>query len=124
MKRRFEDPDDPTYVKIAYVFRNNNTVPMRVNIARCLLSNDITTAGNWSIQHSNIVASPISYASQVYPKIYWTGTDYLLLYGRFFPEAFDDGFSCFATRSSDLSSFPAGLEFLWPTGVSGDPDSG
>lgn len=122
----FDDPEDPTYIKIVYAFRNTSSVNMRINVAMALKSSDITNPANWSVQHSDIVASVIASADQVYPKIYYfsgQAKPYKLIYSRFFPESFDDGFSSFSTESDDLSSFPAGLETLWPTGVTGDPDA-
>lgn len=121
---------DTTYWYGVYSFRNITGGSFNHNVARCLRANDLTNPANWSVLHTAIITAPSTptefitgaLTSPVYNFCYYDGAEYVLLYGRFNPERATDGFAIFVTRSSDLSTFPTGKEFLSPTGtLSADP---
>lgn len=116
----FEHPDNPTFLYIAYSFKNVSADPLQLNIVRAAKS-DLTS---WSSVHTNIVpATPT--IGRVYPKVFWDAEDEIwkMIYSRFYPAMGENAFSTYATESADLSSFPVGDECLWPTGVAGAFDA-
>lgn len=114
---------DTDYWYAVYAHRNSSASQLRINVIRCLRANDLLDDANWGIVHTDIVDVPTEIASsvnvgQVYPFCYYDATEsnYKLLYGRFVDEKAKDAFTIFSTESSDLSSFPEGIETLSPTG--------
>lgn len=123
----FENPFSATYHHIIYSHRNVTADAFRIRIRRCLKTDDITVAGNWTTLHDNVVAVPYVTTTdlgQVYADLYYDSvySKWILLYGRFAGEQQSDSFTIFSTESTDLSAFPVGKETLWPTGSTGDPD--
>lgn len=132
--RIIRDHPDTDYWYAIIAQKNVLADPFQLNVIRCLRANDITNGANWSSVNTNIVSLPSNIASsanlsQVYNYCFYDTVDsnYKLLYGRFFDEKKADSFTIFATESASLSSFPIGLEALWPTGsldVLNDTDAG
>lgn len=123
------DPDPDNY----HIIINNRTTSaaaFTADLYECAKTDDITNIANWTLVNDDIIARPSNIdaaanISPVYNYCYYDGTNYRLLYGRFFDEVKADSFTIFETKSSDLTTFPVGKECLWPTGnESTDLDAG
>jgi hypothetical protein len=119
--RIVRDHPDTDYWYALISHRVTSSSAFTMDLYRCLRTDDITDIANWDLVEDDIIANPpnvdaAANVSPVYNYCYYDGSNYRLLYGRFFDAVRADSFTIYETKSSDLTTFPVGKECLWPTG--------
>lgn len=121
--RIIETHPDTTYWYALVSNRTSAVATFTMECYRCLRANDITNGANWSSFASNIITSPSNVDSSanvapVYNYCYYDGSQYRLLYGRFFDARKADSFTIYESKAASIGTgtFPIGKECLWPTG--------
>lgn len=115
------DHPDTDYWYALIGHRVTSSSAFTMDLYRCLRTDDITDIANWDLVEDDIIANPpnvdaAANVSPVYNYCYYDGSNYRLLYARFFDAVRADSFTIYETKSSDLTTFPVGKECLWPTG--------